>query len=114
MSYSTMQEIIDAANQSSGSHCWFSPATMDTWETRIESSVIGGHWFVTSETATRGHRDEEECRVFSVRYCDDDGEVSTAPGTSVGEFADLGDALDAAHTIVRILDAYPRPDVTVA
>ncbi len=97
--YSTMAQLIAAANASDSSHQWFSPATMETWGTRIESDVIGGHWFITSED-----RDDE--RVFSIRYCDVDGETRTAPGTEVGAYADLDDATEVAEFLATIVQAY--------
>jgi hypothetical protein len=100
--FRTMKDAIEAANASEGSHRWFSPATMEAWGTIIESDLVGGHWFVTSEYSPHTFdRSPEAPRVYSVRYIDDDGEVGTAPGTSVGNYATLDRAMIAMGECTR-------------
>jgi hypothetical protein len=100
--FSDMEHAIQAANLSEGSHQWFSPATMEVWGAIIESDLTAGHWFVTSEYSPHTFdRSPEAPRVYSVRYIGDDGEVGTAPGTSVGEFSTLDRAMIAMGECVR-------------
>lgn len=58
--------------------CWFEPATMRFFGTRIESGIIRGRYFITSEQPPHGSR------KFSVRSFDESGDVDT-----VGEFCSL-------------------------
>jgi hypothetical protein len=100
--FRTMKDAIEAANASESSHRWFSPATMEAWGTIIESDLVSGHWFVTSEYSPHTFdRSPEAPRVYSVRYIDDDGEVRTAPGTDVGGFATRADAVAAMDECAR-------------
>jgi hypothetical protein len=71
--YNSIEEIKDA-NAVVG-QLWFSPATMRFFDSRIESGVLRGAYFVTSEQPPGGPR------VFSVRYADERGYVTT-----IGEF----------------------------
>ena len=71
---STMAEL-KARNRENGGH-WFSPANMKFFNSRIESGVLRGRYFISSERF-----DENSPRLFSVRSFDEAGEVDT-----VGEF----------------------------
>lgn len=73
---STIHEL-KVLNEKNGG-CWFEPATMRFFGTKIESGIICGKYFITSEQPPRGPR------AYSVRSFDDQGDVST-----VGEFAHL-------------------------
>jgi hypothetical protein len=64
---------------------WFSESTMRFFGTRIESGVIGGRYFVTSED----NFDRTE-RLFTVRRADDSGDIET-----VGEFQDYEERANA-------------------
>lgn len=55
--------------------CWFEPATMRFFGTRIESGIIAKEYFITSEQPPHGPR------MFSVRQFSTTGDVET-----VGEF----------------------------
>ncbi len=66
---------VKAANEAAG-YNWFSRDTMKFWKTRIESSLIGGRWFISSE--------DEWCfdgrtpaRVYCVREAMEDGSIHT-------------------------------------
>jgi hypothetical protein len=56
--------------------CWFEPDTMRFFGTRIESGIINGRYFITSE-----QQDGDSPRKFSVRSFDEAGKIDT-----VGEF----------------------------
>lgn len=66
---------VRAANQAIGNH-WFDRATMRWWKTRIESSLRGGRFFITSEDefCIDGRRPR---RVYSVREALPDGSIKT-------------------------------------
>jgi hypothetical protein len=88
--FSTINEI-KAANKAKGHH-WFSEGTMEFFGSQIESGVIGGRYFVTSEKT--GFEDDGT-RVFSVRVALDDGSIDT-----VGEFQEHV-TLDSARAAAR-------------
>jgi hypothetical protein len=67
---------VKAANKAKGHH-WFAKGTMEFFASRIESGVIGGRYFVTSEKTGF----DDETRAFAVRVANDDGSIDT-----VGEF----------------------------
>jgi hypothetical protein len=92
--YSTMREIA-SANAAYG-HNWFSPDTMETWGTQVESDVIGGAWFVTSDKHWSG-----QGRAYTVRHASDSGDVHTDRRTTAGQFDCLDDAIGAAHGLAR-------------
>ena len=71
--YRTMDDVI-AANKAIGNH-WFERDTMRFFKTRIESGLIAGHRFITSEKGPDG------VRRYSVREACPDGTIDT-----VGEF----------------------------
>jgi hypothetical protein len=84
---------IRKANESIGHH-WFEPDTMRFFDSKIETGVIGGRYFVTSERP-----DPDTPRRYSVRMVQDDGSIDT-----VGEFrahATFGDAERAARRMVN-------------
>lgn len=66
---------LKALNKANGG-CWFDAATMRFFGTRIESGIIGGRYFITSE-----QREDDTPRKFTVRSFDSKGKVDT-----VGEF----------------------------
>lgn len=80
---------VKRANKASG-HYWFSRSTMDFFACQIETELVGGRMFVTSEKSPYGPR------AYTVREAVDGGtEIST-----VGEFqehATLEDATRAMH-----------------
>lgn len=66
-------EEIKAAHGATGGN-WFSPATMRFWETVVEPRVYptaSGTYFVTSD------RTVDDRRMYSVRFCDLWGRIST-------------------------------------
>ena len=71
--FDSMEDLIEA-NKSAGNY-WFSPSTMAWFGSRIESGLIGGRYFVTSEQGP------DEPRRYSVREAQSDATIET-----VGEF----------------------------
>lgn len=69
--------------------CWFQSSEMRFFGTRIESGIIRGKYFVTSE-----QQDEGRPRKFSLRSFDDEGSVDT-----VGKFHSFSTKADAIAAI---------------
>lgn len=93
--FSTMYEVIEA-NRASGHH-WFSPSSMRFFGTRIESELIEGRWFVTSECQD----DATMPRMFTVREVTDEGRTIE----TVGEFMAYATLADAQTAIRRAIQA---------
>lgn len=72
--WSTIQEI-KLANKEIGNH-WFSKDTMSFFNSKIESEVLKGKYFITSEQFNT-----DAPRLYSIRVADDAGRINT-----VGEF----------------------------
>ena len=87
----TMAEV-KALNKANGG-CWFDRASMRFFGTRIESGVIRGRYFITSEQPPTGRRS------YSVRKFDDTGDVDT-----VGEFCEYRSKADAMIAIRALAD----------
>lgn len=78
--FTNMEQVIEA------NPVYFSPSTMRFFNSRVESELIDGRWFVTSEQEA-----DDRARLYTVRGVAADGTVST-----VGEFQaheSLADAL---------------------
>lgn len=83
---------VKKANKKIG-QVWFSPDTMKWFDSKIESELIAGRFFVTSEKAPH-----QPIRTFTVRQAHSDGTIET-----FGEFnahTTLAAALIAAHEAV--------------
>lgn len=78
---------LKALNKENGG-CWFDPGSMRFFGTKIESGIIGGRYFITSEQAPHGPR------MFSVRSFNDAGSVET-----VGEFNSYRSRRDAVEAL---------------
>lgn len=90
MTFQTMAEV-KKANKAAGQF-WFSPNTLRFFDSRIESELLGGEFFVTSE-----HRPGDR-RKFSVRRVTPDAHIE-----NVGEFyayATLAAALKAINALL--------------
>lgn len=83
-------EELKALNRENGG-CWFEKSTMRFFGTWIQTGVIRGCYFITSEQPPHGRR------AFTVRQFDSEGNVSTV-GTLCGH-ATLQDARDAINAI---------------
>jgi hypothetical protein len=71
--YQTIEDV-KAANRAIGNH-WFDRSTMSFFNCKIESGLIAGRYFITSE------KNEDRPRLFSVRAAMPDGSIDT-----IGEF----------------------------
>lgn len=94
---------VKRANKMAEQH-WFSPDSMRFFSSRIESRLIGGRWFITSETPG-----DFEPRRFTVREATPAGHIET-----VGEFRAYGNKLDARAEITRQLAALEANRPTAA
>jgi hypothetical protein len=83
--WNTVEEIIEA-NRRIGQH-YFSPDTMEFFDSRVEPEVAFGRWFVTSESDRSLLVPR---RRWTVRYADDDGTCHTW-----GEFHAYESSVDA-------------------
>jgi hypothetical protein len=79
---------VRAANQSIGNH-WFDRDSMRFFNTRLESGLIAGRYFITSE-----RMDENHARRYSVREALPDGSIDT-----IGEFQAYTTKEDAREAI---------------
>lgn len=85
--YETMADV-KSANRQIGNH-WFERGTMRFFNTKIESGLIGGKYFITSE-----RYNENSPRLFTVRRAEPDGTIGT-----VGEFQAYRSREDAREAI---------------
>lgn len=85
---------VQAANQAAGQF-WFSPATMAYFQCRIESDLLGGTYFITSEQEPR----PSAPRLYTVRRVIDGG----ASIETVGEFQQHPDLASALGHVSRLL-----------
>ena len=89
MSYTNLQDVV-RANDEAGQH-WFDADTMEFFETRLESDLIDGRYFISSEHGPYGPR------AFSVRMADEDAHIQT-----VGEFMGYETRTDAIHAVTQL------------
>ena len=88
--YKTIADVREANAMIKG--FWFEPDTMRFFNTRIESKLIGGKYFITSE-----RRDDQFPRLYSVRMATPDGRIET-----IGRFQAYG-SKDEARAALRAL-----------
>ena len=98
MTYKTIAEIVKA-NKEAGQY-FFSPDTMAFWGSKVETDVIEGCYFVTSED----NYDRSE-KVFKVRKALDNGIIRTVEYK--GLYEDIG-TLDTAIAHVYAVSAQER------
>jgi hypothetical protein len=67
---------VKAANRARGG-CWFDPATLRGFGSRVHDALYGGRFFVTSERRPAGFRTEAGPRLYTVREAHGDGSIST-------------------------------------
>jgi hypothetical protein len=105
MPYKTIEDI-KKANKNRGHH-FFEKDTLHFFDSRVESRVYGGRFFVTSE---QDHGATYEMpRRFTVRRCEDDGTINTATDFHPG-FPTLQEAATAMVTLVEAEGATPVED----
>lgn len=90
--YRTIEDV-KAANRQIGNH-WFDRSTMRFFNTKLESGLIGGRYFITSE-----RMDENHPRRFSVRMAKPDGTIDTV--RDFGKFDDREDAREAIRDLMK-------------
>lgn len=73
MSYTNLRDVV-RANDEAGQH-WFETDTMEFFKTKLETDLIDGRYFISSE------RGPHFPRAFSIRMADEDGHIET-----VGDF----------------------------
>lgn len=95
MFYSTICKIKEA-NARAGFH-FFKPDAMRFFRSRVLDTVYGGRYLITSERYVSG-RMPNEPRLFTVRQCDDKGNVTT-----VGVFQEHATKAQAVAAIKRLL-----------
>lgn len=69
MTYANLHDVMEA-NDQAGRH-WFEDDAMQFFKTRLESDLIDGRYFITSEHGPHGPR------AFSVRMADEDAHIQT-------------------------------------
>lgn len=74
MPFKTLAEVR-AANKAIDNH-WFERGSMKFFNTRFESKLIGGKYFITSEAQSL-----DRVRKYSIRAANEDGSIET-----IGEF----------------------------
>lgn len=72
--YRTLADLR-AANAANGFH-FFERGTMKFWKSRIESTLIRGRFFITSED-TWGFGSAPVRRIYAVRHANDDATITT-------------------------------------
>ena len=96
MSFTRIAEV-KRANAAAGEH-FFEPAEMAFFRSRIESELVDGRWFVTSEQMPEGLRESPlGPRRYTVRLVRRDGTIGT-----VGEFQGFDSAGDALAHIAEL------------
>ena len=87
MTYDNLNAVM-RANDEAGRH-WFEADSMEFFKSRLESNLIDGRYFITSEHGPYGPR------AFSVRMADEDAHIQT-----VGDFMAY-ETLEAAETALE-------------
>ena len=92
--YASITEIKEA-NRASGQY-WFEQSAMRFFRSKIESKVIRGRYFITSEqfVASNGQADP---RRYTVRRADDDGSITTIGPFNQYTMAEARAALEQAY-----------------
>lgn len=97
--FSTMKEVRQA-NHNLG-HVWFRPDVMESHGTTIESDLIGGRWFITSDKTYNGGR------AYTIRHVESNGNVHTERSTELCQFPYWSDAHEGAQRLARGLPPVP-------
>ncbi len=89
MSYANLRDVV-RANDEAGQH-WFDADTMAFFKSRLESDLIDGRYFITSEHGPYGPR------AYSIRMADEDAHIQT-----IGEFMGYATKTDAIHAVTQL------------
>ncbi len=90
MSYDTIADMA-TANRTAGNH-WFDRDTLEWFGSKIETDVLYGRYFVSSEQDQHGAWGGE--RRYTIRMCDDRGAVH-----SLGQFGEYNTLPAAVHAL---------------
>lgn len=93
--FKTMSDV-KAKNKEIG-HFFFDPDTMKFWDSKVESTLYKGTYFITSEK----HATEGKPRQFSIRQVLRTGEIITVGRGR--EYSSLESARDAVKELVKRL-----------
>jgi hypothetical protein len=93
--YDTIDQMA-ALNRAAG-HNWFNHDTLEWFGCKIESSVLHGRYFISSEQDQHGAWGGE--RRYTIRMVDDRGVVH-----SLGQFGEYTNLVEAAHELTMKLD----------
>lgn len=94
MTFRTIGEVI-VANKAAGEN-WFEPKTMSWFSSRLETDLINGRYFVTSEQDNTGGAWDGQ-RRYTIRRANDDGSIDTVG--EFGQYASTARATQAARTL---------------
>ncbi len=89
MTYANLNAVVKA-NDEAGGH-WFEADTMEFFKARLETDLIGGRYFITSERGPYGPR------AFSVRMADKKAHIQT-----VGDFMAYKTLKDAKAALEEV------------
>lgn len=99
--FGTLHDVIEA-NATIGHH-FFSRGANDFFHSRIESDLIRGRYFITSEQCEDGTRFDTHGapipaseRRYTARYANDDGSI-----TSLSQHMEFGSTADAMEFILK-------------
>ncbi len=85
MTYANLREVLDA-NDAAGQH-FFDADTMEFFNSKLESDLIDGRFFITSERF-----DSNTAKQYTIRAAQDDGAIVTLG--DFGQYQTLQDAKD--------------------
>ncbi len=85
MTYTNLREVLDA-NDAAGHH-FFDTDTMEFFNSKLESDLIDGRFFITSERF-----DFDTAKTYTIRAAKDDGRIVTLG--DFGQYQTLQDARD--------------------
>ncbi len=85
MTYTNLREVLDA-NDAAGQH-FFDADTMEFFNSKLESDLIDGRFFITSERF-----DFNTPKQYTIRAAQDDGAIVTLG--DFGQYETLDDARD--------------------
>ena len=85
MTYANLREVLDA-NDAAGQH-FFDTDTMEFFNSKLESDIIDGRFFITSERF-----DFNTPKQYTIRAAQDDGAIVTLG--DFGQYETLDDARD--------------------
>lgn len=97
--FGTIRDVVEA-NERNG-YFFFSRGAMAWFHCRIESGLIRGRYFITSEQCEDGSRFDTHGdpipateRRYAVRYANDDGTINTLPDSSIMAFGSTAEAME--------------------